>query len=333
MNDDLLSKFREEPDPDFSRRLKQRLDRIGATEPESSWFASWRFKPALASGLALAVVGVLLSIPAVRAGAQEFLDLFRVKRFVALEIDPGRLAELRSKHLDVETLLADRVERLTTDAPPTTVASVDDAARMTGDQLLVPTYVFNVADAPEISVTSERAARITADAERLQNVLDVLGIEDVRAPEHLDGARVTVRIPSAVTMRYRRGDRWVATFTQARSPEIDLPQGVDMRQLGEIGLRIAGLSPAEARQFASTIDWRSTVLVPVPANAGSFREVDVHGVRGLLLAVDGDRVETNERGEAPRSILLWSEGGMVYALSGTMHPVDLLEMANSLRNA
>ena len=111
-------------------------------------------------------------------------------------------------------------------------------------------------------------------------------------------------MPAAVTMRYRRGSTWVATFSQARSPEIDLPAGVDLAEIGEVGLRVAGLSADEARQFAEKIDWHTTLLVPVPANAASFREVDVHGTTGLLISIDSARAG-GPGGESAKTIVLW----------------------------
>jgi len=114
---------------------------------------------------------------------------------------------------------------------------------------------------------------------------------------------------------------------------VDLPAGIDLPTLGEIGLRILGLGPAEAKRIAQTTDWHTTVLVPVPADASSFQQVDVNGNRGLL-------IETKARPDAPGaqgherrdgSLLLWSDGDRVFALSGRINRVDLVQMASSVR--
>ena len=83
-------------------------------------------------------------------------------------------------------------------------------------------------------------------------------------PEGLDGAVVSVRMSPAIFALYKRGQDEFR-FAQARAPEITLPEGLDLPRLGALGLQLAGLSAEEARLFARTIDWRSTVLVPVPA--------------------------------------------------------------------
>ena len=74
---------------------------------------------------------------------------------------------------------------------------------------------------------------------------------------------------------------------QAASPEISLPPGVHLPEIVEIALRILGMSLDEARQYAYAIDWRGTVLVPVPADVASFREVEVGTSQGLLIEFNG----------------------------------------------
>jgi hypothetical protein len=60
----------------------------------------------------------------------------------------------------------------------------------------------------------------------------------------------------------------------------------------------------------------------------------VHGTRGLVIDVDTSKTVLGEnRTESPRTLVLWSEDGMIYALATSMHPADALQMANSLRHA
>lgn len=336
MNEELLNEFRKAPRQAFADELRARLGSPGDVAPAASRRSRVPWKPLAAAAALLVAATVALTVPTVRVAAQEFLDLFRVKRFVAISVDAERMERLKDGKVDLRTVLGDSVEETKRPAEPHIVASVEDAARDAGIPVLVPTYVFNVNDAPVIRVTDDAEARIAVDAERIRGVLDVLAIEDAEVPAGLDGATVTVRVPRAVSMDYRRGgSQWVATLTQARSPEVDLPEGVDIAALGEIGLRIAGLSTDEARQFSRTIDWRSTMVVPVPASVGSFREVDVRGTTGLLIAIDPGRVARREPADAnapsPRTILLWSENGLVYGLASSFHPADAIQMANSMR--
>ena len=90
-----------------------------------------------------------------------------------------------------------------------------------------------------------------------------------------------------------------------------MPTGLDLARVGEIGLRIAGLSPSEAHRFAQSVDWHGTLVVPVPADVSSFSEVSVHGHKGLLVETKHQRLSR----ESPdrllflhRSLMIdWSE--------------------------
>jgi len=137
---------------------------------------------------------------------------------------------------------------------------------------------------------------------------------------------VNVKMSPVVEQRFRN-DRRRARLLQARSPEVGLPAGLDLPKLGEIGLRILGLDPSEARRIAQSTDWRSTMLVPVPGDVGSFRQVDVKGQKALLVTTTGNTPDGRRR---EGTLLLWSDGDMVYALAGNLDSLDLMQMANSI---
>ncbi|MBI1799339.1 MAG: hypothetical protein HYR73_06595, partial [Candidatus Eisenbacteria bacterium] len=77
----------------------------------------------------------------------------------------------------------------------------------------------------------------------------------------------------------------------------------------------------------------STMLVPIPANAASFSEVDVRGTTGLLITTGGTGGSSARFGDSARqqSLLLWSEGEMVFTLEAGFASTDVVEFANSLK--
>ena len=139
--------------------------------------------------------------------------------------------------------------------------------------------------------SSEMAARITINTAGMQAVLDTLGLADVELPQGLDGQTATVRVPPIVTqtfvngLRDRSGDvieRSVHVI-QARSPDVSFPAGLDLSKLAYAGLRVLGMSRDEAYRMSVTIDWRTTLIVPVPAKALAYRPINVAGNEGLLI--------------------------------------------------
>jgi hypothetical protein len=206
------------------------------------------------------------------------------------------------------------------------VDSLDEASGLAGFRVRAPTWLpADVTREPKIRVQDGGRGQFKVDVAQVQALLDALGRSDLQVPTALDGATVDVVIPPMASLSYSgmRGQRW--TLIQMESPTVTLPPGVSLDQLGEITLQVLGMTPAEARQFSARIDWGSTLVVPVPTNIVSFREVTVDGVSGLLLQ---ERIQGAERRHAT---LMWQKDGIVYTLVGQGSLEDFVSIANSLR--
>jgi hypothetical protein len=337
MEDEFLHKFRKEPRPEFSKSLYEKIKGKGYQPMNSQprnlrLLTSW--KMALAGVAAVLAVALVVS-PSARALAQDFLNLFRVKRFAAISVDQARIEQLQAGNVDLKDLIGSSTEVLKDPGKPQVVESPAAAAQLAGIPVRVPTTLPNGLTLNEIRVQGDGIVRVKADTAKIQGLVDTLGLTDVKIPEQLNGATVTINKPAMVVMEYNhggaKGDR--VMFVQSHNPQIELPSGVDLPQLGEIALRIVGMAPDEAHRFAQSIDWTSTLLVPVPANASSFREVEVRGTTGLLVTTSGSGTLNTPKGPMtiPQgSMLVWAEGDMVYAMNGT-GSIALVDMANSLQ--
>jgi hypothetical protein len=329
VDDKFLHDARRDPRAEFAADLRDRLDSLGPARPERRPSPNRPWVPALGTALVFLLMVGLFAMPSVRASAQAFLDLFRVRNFAAVSVDPARLEQFRSGSVDLKALLGDHIETLREPGPLRVFPDAQSAGSAAGILVRVPAALPAGLTADTIAVQGEGEARLTADAAKLGEIMRGLGIEDLTVPSALEGARITIRMPAVVSIRYR-GEGSRALLIQARSPEVALPDGVDLAQMGEIGLRIAGLDAGEARRFARSIDWHSTLLVPVPAGVSSFSEVGVRGNRGLLIRFSGEGGESS-RPHRRESALMWSEGDMVYALVGDLDRLSLVEMAGSLQ--
>ena len=112
-------------------------------------------------------------------------------------------------------------------------------------------------------------------------------------------------------------------FIQAPSPTISTPPEFKMSEIAEAALQLAGMSASEAHSFCQTVDWSSTLVVPVPRNTGSYETVTVDGVEGTLI------IETLPQGS--RYSLLWIKNGVIHSLGGHGSASDALNLAASLR--
>ncbi len=319
-NDAWLHALRGDPSPAFKAQLRERLR---AQEPAADARRAWPRRALVAAAAVLAVTA-LISVPAVRASVAQFVSLFRVVNVVGVAMDPSRLDRLQADDLQLDTLIGDHVQVLQDPGAPVDVLSLADAGAASGMTLATPQWLPQNTQIMEMAVVGERVMRVTADSARLQQVMDALGINDLTVPEGLDGQVVNVRVPPVVMVRYDHQDGRRSRLFQARTPQLTLSDRIDVRALGEIGLRILGLPPAEAKQFAQTIDWHSTLVVPVPPNASSFQQVDIGGHRGVL-------IQHQPRDQSPTTTILWSTSDRVFALVSIEGVQKAMAMATSVR--
>jgi hypothetical protein len=319
-SDAWLRALRSDPSPLFRAQLRERLR---AQEPAVDPGRAWP-RRALVAAAAVIVVAVLISVPGVRASVAQFVSLFRVVNFVAVPVDSSRLDRLKAKDLQIDALIGEHVQVLQDPGAPVHVLSLADAAAAAGMTLATPQWLPDNTQVIETAVMGERVIRVTADSLRLQQVMDALGINDLTVPAGLDGQVVDVRVPPVVMIRYDHQDGRRTRLFQARTPHLTLSNSVDVRALGEIGLRILGLPPAEAKQFAQAIDWHTTLVVPVPPNATSFQQVDLGGHRGVL-------IQHQPRNQSPTTTIVWSTSDRVFALVSIQHVAEVTAMATSVR--
>jgi hypothetical protein len=320
-SDRWLEALRADPAPAFKARLR---DQLHAQEPLVVGAGTeWR-RPALVGAAAVVVIAILTSVPTVRAAVVQFVALFRVVNVVGVPMAANHLDRLQADDLQIGTLIGDHVQVVEDPGPPVDQPSLEAAAAAAGMTLATPQWLPDNTRVMESAVVGERAVRITADSARLQQVMDALGINDLAVPPGLDGRVIDVRVPPVVMIRYEHSPKSRTRLFQALTPEVALPDSLDLPALGEIGLRILGLPSAEAKEFAAAIDWHTTLVVPVPPNASSFQQVDINGRRGVL-------VQHQPRGQSPTTTIVWSTSDRVFALVSLQGVADALAMATSVR--
>ena len=312
-----------------------------------------RYRAAWAGLAAALVIVSLFAFEPARVAAGQFLGLFRVRKFAVVSINPASLKNLDQAGGQIDQLLSDSVTFVKQPGEPVAVASAAEASQKAGIPVRLPASLSVVPNAPSSLMVQDGVdARLKVDLARAQAILDVTGRTDIKLPQAIDGADIEFIVPPMVTAMFDCGEpRTMAvkpgaapgpavnvqvpqpsancvTLMQLASPTVNTPPGVNIAQVGEMALQLAGLAPAEAQHFSQAIDWSSTLVIPLPTDAGSFRDVTVDGVPGVL-------IESNPRQSGgPRYIhytLFWQKNDTVYALSGTGDAARGLEIANSLK--
>jgi hypothetical protein len=113
-------------------------------------------------------------------------------------------------------------------------------------------------------------------------------------------------------------------LVQIPSPTVNAPPDLDVAQLAELGLQMTGMTPEQAKAYSQTVDWTSTLIIPIPKNAAVYQQVQVDGVTGTLIQRPAD--------DAPQYALVWVKDGIIYAISalGT-DSANAIAMANSMK--
>jgi len=300
------------------------------------------------------IVAVLVSVNPVRVWAQRVLAMLRVQKIQVVTIDPTTLMstpEPDSRPYKLfNQFVADNVVVTMDPGKPAVVSNLTTAAQLAG----YPIRMIGSLGAPHsIDVNGETAFQMTINRDRVTTLLDEIGRSDIHIPESANGALIAVHIPKTVISMYgdcpvrqryvshnsqsqaealaeRKMERMAnikdtncTYLIQAPSPTVSVPPDLNMSDIAEAALELAGMTPAEARSFCQTVDWSSTLVVPIPRNSSSYETVTVDGVEGTLIT------ETLSQGN--RYSLLWIKNGVIHSLAGHGNSSDALSLAASLR--
>lgn len=291
--------------------------------PVRKRFGALWLKPALGWTAAVCAVVLVLTFGPSRTWAQKILEMLRVEKIAVVPVDFSSITGQNGEH-SLAQFISDNV--IVTMKPGKPAAASDGAAASQIAGFAVKT--LDSLGAPhDVSVSDETAFQMTLNRDRIQAVLEQAGRSDVQIPESVDGSLVAVHVRKAVHLTYgscKAGANDCVQFMEMPTPIISVPSSLNIAAVAEAGLQIAGMSAAEAHAFAQTVDWSSTLVIPIPRAGASYREVSVDGVTGTL-------IETLPRGNfVGRSELIWVKNGIVYSVEARGTADRLLAAVESL---
>jgi hypothetical protein len=295
------------------QRVKHHID----TRPHTRSLRSYNMtsnRRILAVGLATILVLVsLMAFPSVRATAGDFLGLFRVQKFAPISVSPEQMALL--EQLGDQGLQPGEFISTTEPGDPQQMASLQDAEGLTGYKLAG----IRNRDLPvSVYVTGAGSGYFVVDLEGARAIVAASGADPSLLPDSLDGARVDVAVYPSVQQLYSDG----LQLMQTSSPTVNYPEDVDPTVLGEALLQVLGVESEAAHQIAQSIDWTGTLLLPIPRDLATYREVTVNGVMGVAL-------EPFNADEDPA--IMWQKDGQIFMITGPMSTDELIRQANRLR--
>lgn len=323
-----------------SRQARARLDNYINRKAKENMFTqlfSKKFRPLWIGAALIVLLAAALSIPSVRALANDFLGLFRVEQFTIVQVNPADLPAQLGDSVQFEEMLSKNVT-VEEKGQPQDAQSPEQASQLAGFPVRLPSEFKEDA---QLVITPATDITFQVDLKLIQGILDEIGLQDVDLPTSLDGAEVSVEVPNGVSAAsgecaldpemvlegFDPDDPDSAplpdctSFVQMPSPNVNTPPGLDISRIGEAYLQLLGMTPEEAAQFSSHVDWTTTLVIPVPLNGTQYQEVPVDGVTGTLILSEG---------RTTHYMLMWVKDGMIYALTGPGNSSRALRTAGSI---
>jgi hypothetical protein len=332
MTDRAWTRFRQRLHGDLSSEESRRLVR----------FPVWSIAGA---GAALAMVTLLFTIAPLRSWAESVLAIFRVEHFTVLELNPAAMpGNLESDGFFNQTVghvLSDEVTVIRAPQKPVPVSDAATASKLAGFQV----RLLGGQSPSALLFKSGATAKMKLDRNYLQSVLNEAGRGDLEVPQSVDGAVLGLHLPAGVIAFYGncgnlparmqgmqqaannlKPDSSCVSLREMPSPVVTAPPQWDsaqMAQLAQVALQFMGMNPTQAANFTQTVDWTTTLVLPVIQGQTSYENVYFAGNDGVLL-----------RPRAPRSTsqftLMWVENGIVYGLTGSGDDITAINLAEQL---
>lgn len=270
------------------------------------------------AGLALLGLAALALTPSGQAAAAAFLGQFRVQRFAVVTYDPQALGR---PYIDLT-----RLGTVETQPPgelrASRVASLAEASARVGFTVRPPARLpAGASAAPTVQVSQPYTYRFTFDQEKARAYLASIGERSFALPPKFHGATLTITVPAAAVLQYQQADGTSALYVvQMRSPTVQVAGNVMLAELRDFLLSVPGLPRETVSQLRAIEDWTTTLPVPVPKGQAHWREVQVQGAPGLIVA------DNTGLGGG----VLWVRAGVLTALAGPLTERELLETAASI---
>ena len=312
------------------------------TQKEIPMFKKLFTTPLVRYGVpALLVLAMVFAFPSARAFASELLNLFRIQQVAVIPVDFTGMQSLNGAvGNDISQLISDSITMTKKPGDPVDVSDANQASQLTGFNVRVPQDLTP----SRISVMNGSEFTLTVDRTKAQALLEEAGRSDLLLPDSIDGAKISVNIPNSVSVDFgtcpppssdgdgpdlnrngSAGRRYAdcVILAEIPSPTVSAPASVNIAQLAQIALEFSGMTSDQASAFTDTVDWTSTLVVPIPKNAASYEQIPVDGVTGTLIQRPSD--------DAPQFLLLWVKDGIIYAIGGLgSNSQQAIQIANSL---
>jgi len=319
-----------ESTPSTARVLASLNHRLGQTRGSKKRMANMsgllthRLRPVLVALALIALVVVAFTLEPVQVAARDFLSIFRVREFAVVPVGPEEREQIREAAELLEQNFFLSEPTVVVEPEETTVSTVEEASAVVGFAVRSPSSVpewLGLLDG--IQVSTQGVALLDVDLETARSLFEMLELDPALLPDSLGEEPMEVVLPPMATQTWTYEGRATLTFIQVPSPTVDYPDDVDPQALGTAALQLLGMDENEAERLSESIDWTNTLVLPIPTDISSFREVAIDGTSGLLIV-------QRYGPDGTHTALMWERDGIVYFLGGNLPDDLIMDVADSI---
>lgn len=301
-----------------------------------------------------AVAGSLTLTP-VRSAAAQFLQVFRAEKITTVTLsmqDIERMRSSLSKGVG-EVDLKDYGKIVLTGKRESETVAMSQLKEKADFPVNLPSFLPQGYTNGEARISSSFSTDFTLNVENFNKLIQALGGENL-LPPGISGKTLSIAVPQMVSITYYNEElKSRINISQGKSPQLNVPDNVDINGVREALLSLPILPLDLKRQLAGIDDWQHTIIVPnVEGNvrdvtiAGAqgvfiehgpssvevtFREGDGPGSPGREIEYNGNRGAVRENGQVGGGTLIWQKNGIFYVVNGPLDLAAAQEIALSMR--
>jgi hypothetical protein len=280
----------------------------------------FKYRKIIAAACATLLITACITVQPVKAAIANALSIFRVENVKSITVTLKDIQEIQAKLSSGQgEINLDQIGNIKLQGGETRASSPKDIKNLPDIAVALPAVLSN--EVPTISVVEPASIEFTLKVQSVNQLMRSFGATKL-LPDSLDGKTFKADFPSQVGISYRTNDKLI-TITETRSPQLTVPEGVDVDEVYNAVVEMPILPEHLQSQLKSIKDWKNTVYIPVVES--EMTEVDINGVKGYL------SLQKDHASDSQNTWIVWYKEGVIYTVSGNASSDEIINIASSMR--
>lgn len=301
-----------------------------------------KYKKSIAAALIVAFIAASAFFPPLKNAEAKLLNIFRLNKMQVITITPEDMMQIQNQFYnkgiknislkDYGEIIKDGSQEGRQISPD----ELDKVESILGYKIKLPADEnFEIKHA---YISKIEGLEFILKVDKINELIKTFGGTHF-FPKELDRKPIIINFGRAIDMNLQKKSSEIDTVTLniVKTPEIVVPEGVDVDKVIDALVNLPFLPENIKRQIAGVTDWKETLPIPIGTSDNTeIKEITIRGNKGILI------VEKS----GPYFVALgWSENGVMYNLTLWPNPAGdkqdfvakeeaintLIQIANSMR--